>query len=119
MKTTSEQIKDNILIAEFMGLKIITDGISWFDTDYTSLKRYNEEWNHLMPVVENINQRIVDRKKIDFKIQRNYVMIMQGFTMVIDVEKSKLIDTIYAAVVLFVKWFNAQNKMKYEHLDKN
>lgn len=47
---TKEQIADNKVIAAFMELTIITDGISWFDTDYKPLKKYHSDWNDLMPV---------------------------------------------------------------------
>ena len=45
-------IEGNKLIDEFMGLEIITDGISLFDTNYKALEKYNESWDSLMPVVE-------------------------------------------------------------------
>lgn len=47
-------LKDNILISEFMGLKIINDSISYFDENYKPLKKYHENWNDLMNVVEKI-----------------------------------------------------------------
>ena len=54
---TNEEILDgNKLIAQFLGLTIITDGISLFDTNYKQLVKYNESWNDLMPVVEKIEK---------------------------------------------------------------
>ena len=52
--TQKQIIEGNKLIAEFMGLEIITDGISWFDTNYKSLGNYDSDWNLLMSVVDKI-----------------------------------------------------------------
>ena len=54
MKTDINILEGNKLIAEFMGLEIITDGISWFDTNYKSLGNYDSSWDWLMPAVEKI-----------------------------------------------------------------
>jgi hypothetical protein len=47
-------INDRKMIAKFMGLEIVTDGISWFDILFNDLKKYDESWDCLMPVVEKI-----------------------------------------------------------------
>lgn len=54
MKADINILEGNKLIAEFMGLEIITDGISWFDTNYKSLGNYDSSWDLLIPVVEKI-----------------------------------------------------------------
>ena len=50
METTAK----NKIISKFMGLTIITDGISYFDTNYKPLKKYHLDWNDLMQVIEKI-----------------------------------------------------------------
>ena len=55
-------INDNKLIAKFMGLEIITDGISWFDTSFKSLKKYHESWDALKPVIDKISQLDTDHE---------------------------------------------------------
>jgi hypothetical protein len=53
-------LEDDKLIAKFMGLEIITDSISWFDTSYKPLAKYSESWNHLMPVITKIGEMDLD-----------------------------------------------------------
>ena len=54
--TQQEINENNKLIAEFIGLKIQTDGISLFDENFNTLKRYDKDWNSLMQVVEKIEE---------------------------------------------------------------
>lgn len=51
MRKPTEIEAKNILIAEFMGLKIYNDTISFFDSTFKPLKKYHEDWNYLMEVV--------------------------------------------------------------------
>jgi hypothetical protein len=46
--------KCNNLIAKFMGLELITDGISWFDANFKPLESYDKSWSSLIPVIEKI-----------------------------------------------------------------
>jgi hypothetical protein len=56
--TQEEILEYNKECALFMGLAIITDGISFFDTNYKALKRYDFDWNAIMEVVEKIKTEI-------------------------------------------------------------
>jgi hypothetical protein len=110
---------DNVLIAEFMGLTIITDGISLFDSDYKALKKYNESWDSLMPVVEKIEASC--NRAYQFKIYRNQAFVectVMGDRTILTSQKfvagsdykgvnSKIANT-YQAVVEFIKWYNQQ-----------
>jgi hypothetical protein len=117
--------ENNKLIAEFMGLKIITDGISFFDTNYKALKRYDTDWNWLMEVVEKIS-RIPNRNEnglyayevcvelspitgitIEDMYRRNFGG-EEGYEKQVFYKDDFLTNT-YKAVVEFIKWFN-QNK---------
>jgi len=117
MKPTQQQ-KDNKLIAKFMGLTIITDNISYFDTNYKPLKKYNEDWNWLMEVVEKI-ENLTDKDNFilyDFNIYSDAVMItdQQDNTLVIvnksDGNFTTKIESVYIACLKFIKWYNEQNK---------
>jgi hypothetical protein len=94
--------KNNKIIAKFMGLTIITDGISYFDTHYNPLKKYSEDWNQLMEVVEKIyTLDLYYDKYIEF----NSSMFSNG-----KIELSTRIYLVYNQCVEFIKWYNEQNK---------
>ena len=82
---TNEQILEgNKLLAEFMGKKIITDGISWFDTYYNALPRYDLSWDSLMPVVEKIESiRIYSPVNGTFPVKTAFLRDEKGQSNVI------------------------------------
>jgi len=88
-------LENNKMIAEFMGLVIITDNISYFDTDYKPLKKYHSDWSWLMPVVEKIigMKDVYGQKRHEVKMSIN-----------------PKIDITYGAVVEFIKWYNETSK---------
>lgn len=95
--------KNNELVAQFLGLNIITDGISLFDTNYKPLAKYHESWNDLMPVVEKI-------ERLD---NADYVVIIQDDTCTIygrefkiTVDEYSKIESTYKACVEFINWYN-------------
>jgi hypothetical protein len=96
----------NKLIAEFMGLTIITDGISFFDTNFKPLKKYNEDYNSLMQVVEKIENT-----------QPISIIISCGNCEVYNCETAETlfffegvkIEAVYNACVAFIEWYN-ENK---------
>jgi hypothetical protein len=98
--TTEE---NNKVIAKFMGLVIITDGISFFDTNYNFLKKYQSDWNDLMEVVEKI-----ESLGVVVEIRENVCYIETSLNdYYSELEDTKLQAT-YKAVVRFIKWYNEQ-----------
>jgi len=121
-------LDNNKLIAEFMGLEIITDGISWFDTNYKALKNYNDSWEWLMSVIEKIesigvsvnikghynvfNKVVYNQTTINYTIYNTVTKTTASDEVVLfnyhsDTDKDKL-KTTYQAVVKFIEWYNTQ-----------
>ena len=114
----NEILENNKLIVEFLGYK----NISQNDPDFNFYSKnnktpelelmsllYHKDWNHLMSVVEKIQSigycvtisQIVKNKPI--------CSIELGDMEEIYIEnKSSHIDTVYEAVVDFIKWYNEQ-----------
>ena len=107
--------KNNELIARFLGLNIITDGISLFDTNYKPLAKYHESWNDLMPVVEKIS--LIDEVDefniyIDASKISDYVEIRPKYKnsfYTFNISTGTKIEQIYNIIIKFIKWYN-QNK---------
>jgi len=118
--------ENNKLIAEFMGLTIITDEISWFDTNYKALKKYNEFWGNLMPVVEKIEELDLKEQYYSWEDEEGKNYNFEGFSVDIEgnscyiwlnwsldpaklisqaTEKTK-IEAVYKAVLGFIEWYN-------------
>ena len=118
--------ENNKLIAEFMGLTIITDEISWFDTNYKPLKKYNEFWADLMPVVEKIEELDLKEQYYSWEDEEGKNYNFEEFSVDIEgnscyiwlnlsldppqlisqvTEKTK-IEAVYKAVLGFIKWYN-------------
>ena len=117
MKTDINILEGNKLIAEFMGLEIITDGISWFDTNYKSLGNYDSSWNLMMSVVEKIENLEVNSVQVvdEFRIEPNQVVVRgwitpkHKFYRVYEIEKMSSIfklKAVWFVVVEFIKWYN-------------
>lgn len=122
MKPTQQQ-KDNKLIAEFMGLTIITDNISYFDTNYKALKNYHSDWNWLMEVIEKIETEFPNYTiqweydaREEFAEEGKYKAYLftlfprdEILTRLTDLRFKTRIEAVYNACVEFVKWYN-ENK---------
>ena len=114
---SKDTTENNILIAKFMGREIHTDGIGYFDENFTSLK-YND-WNTLMPVVEKIrNVTSYDRDKFSTEVtiygdktsikskgygekEHSKSFFNKSFR-----GKYNSIEPTYKAIVEYVKWYN-------------
>ena len=110
-----KNLENNKLIAEFMGLTIITDGISLFDTNYKPLKDYHADWNWLMEVVEKIEYVLPlfpNDNSFNVTIGSTKYCVIQDsngeLVEFIGQEKTRILS-VYKAVVEFIKWYN-QNK---------
>jgi hypothetical protein len=112
---------DNKIIAQFLGLTIITDGISFFDTNYKPLANYHENWNDLMPVVDKIESlefvSVYTNKTSlgEFSIEINYDTHPYKYnqlkkTIFIKDKNISKIEAVYKACVEFIKWYNQQIK---------
>lgn len=94
MEKAKEFREHNKLIAKFMDLEIITDGISFFDTSYKPLKHYHSSWNDLMPVVIKIRTNY-------YGIGANRYQLMLQLALC-----TPNIEDIHKVVVEFIKWYN-------------
>lgn len=107
-------MKDNKLIAEFMGYK--TSNCITYRINDISLEpkemQYHSSWDWLMPVVDKIRMlEIVE----DFNINITCDVCIEGISNLsihIYVEgNSTTLKTTYKAVVEFIKWHNKQEKV--------
>ena len=105
-------IKDDILIAEFMELEIITDGISFFDTSYKALRKYNSSWNELMPVLDKIeslgfNTHIIYSNNIANK-HLTHIYNHTNLKEAISTSGESKLQVVYENVVKFIQWYNKE-----------
>jgi len=112
------ELQDNKVIAEFMGLTIITDNISYFDTSYNPLKKYNKDWNELMEVVEKIENISTQKLSFNLKVEKDKVYLLYAHTsepqkqieMFFEWGQKTKIGNTYKIVVEFIKWYNLKLK---------
>jgi hypothetical protein len=115
-------MKENKLIAEFMGLLHVDDdkymnnlremksnGI-FFEQGYmTSELMYDTDWNWLMDVVDKIESFVDDDKcaKYNFIIEQSFVEIIDNNTSdtIVETDEETKIESIYQAVIKFIKWY--------------
>ena len=103
-------MKENKLIAEFMDMKVSTDGTqvkceNWFYVDLDST--FNTSWDWLMPVVE----RIEEIERIGVHIEGTYVSIKTDESgKDVEIVRGKTtfskLESTYNAVVEFIKQYN-------------
>ena len=108
--------EDDKIIAKFMELRIdsFPDKSDWWFVDLNDLESiyhnkneslFSSDWNWLMPVVEKI-----ETDNYGFKMCRKVVEVYYDNTKVIILktkEKTR-IESLYKAVVEFIKWYNEQ-----------
>lgn len=113
-----ETIESNKLIAEFMGVNIITiDDIRKNKNPYISSAdghleddlKYHSSWNWLMPVVEKIEDSYeydVEILQYGTRVLKNGVVII---TNVADFSFDKKIEHCYDVILKFIKEYNKKN----------
>jgi len=120
-------IANNKLIAEFMGMEVIYDGISYFFyyTDKKGIERvtqinnlYNDSWEWMMPVIEKINS--FQAKYVGSGVSLHHRNCLLGYhassngshvyeksfdTYKNDQTKT-LLENTFDAIVEFINWYN-------------
>ena len=120
---TPEQNEGNKLIAEFMGYN--QDGLGkWFKDGilisyHFDYFKYHSSWDWLMPVVEKIEK---EGYEISISSQMEYInddtetywhqdcCISSDNQEIVNTTGKSKINSVYAAVVQFIQWYNTQNK---------
>lgn len=119
--------ENNKIIAEFMGLKVITkeeylkhpqhETLSIKEYSIVEYQRYNSDWNWLMEVIDKI-ENLTDKNNFvlyDVNIYSDAVIILdQEEHEKVSITKSdgltSKIEMVYNACVEFIKWYNEQNR---------
>ncbi len=104
--------KNNVLIAEFMGVKSYeasgyTNFVYSEDSHRTEVDlAYHDSWDWLMPVVEKIDE--VSDENTLFKVEHNraFVEDIENYHIFIDVIASSRLEATYKAVVEFINQLN-------------
>jgi hypothetical protein len=108
-------MKDNALIAEFMGEVVFESQEQMQAVPLEELKpyryieqlQYNTSWDWLMPVVERISQIHRETFKYDFKeIAAGRWPKDDKYLDVIAAPSSTPISEAYSSVVEFIRWYN-------------
>ena len=116
-KSEELRMKDNELIAEFMGLPK-EDGFYYIEepvNKYTVEELlYHSSWDWLMPVVEKI--QTMNNCKYIVEITYGYCVINVGtkekpFYLKGYGEDDTLLG-VYSAIVQFIKWYNKENNIR-------
>lgn len=117
-------LENNKLLAEFIGKKVITrsefnpsihtgeDLVGVYEIiEHTE---YHRNWNWLMPIVMQIN--IIDNYRYTIQINSMDVYIYDnlkgGYIFMSECkwQPDELLNSVYEAIVEFIKWYNKQNK---------
>ena len=94
-------MKDNNLIAEFMGVVFHDDENQYYNADGLHIGntlQYHTEWNWLMPVGEKIDAMFGEDDEVDDAINRVHNAVL-----------SFDIDNTYRAIVEFIEDYNDGN----------
>lgn len=124
-------MKDNKLIAEFMGVQYKSDedyiknlkemrenGI-YFEQGYMESElNYHESWDWLMSVVEKIERQEREYEEgFSYSIQIEFDNAViwkhsefQESIRIVEISGSNRFDATYNAVLEFIKWYNETNK---------
>ena len=114
-------MKDNILIAKFMGWYHDEKHDLWYSPEMmkqTSMREatldmyFHKSWDWLMPVVEKIEKLGVTTQIWYAAGSKTYNTWILGLSYVYDSTDTfpSKIESVYSAVVKFIKWYNKQSK---------
>ena len=113
-------LESNELIAKFIGVELLKDllagnkGFINIDIDIYEQRKFHNDWNWLMKVVEKIESIEDGIYQVD--ILQEGCKILKRCCLLIDKRVGKLepdttkIKSVYLACVEFIKWYNKQNK---------
>ena len=120
-------MKDNKLIAEFMGYKTYKMNgylnVKYADNNHRTIQdtHYHTSWDWLMPVVEKIEED----DEVDVNILLNGTRIFKWRTdmdivnNVAQISFDKKIEHVYNAVVEFIKQYNENERLNNEYISYN
>lgn len=98
----------NKLICEFMGLVGYNEKGHPDEYGY-----YHKRWDYLMPVVEKINNMKIKKiGKIDVIIYKSTCHINDEMQIIVEGTGRATIEAVWNTVILFIQWYNNQNKSK-------
>lgn len=111
-------MKDNKLIAEFIGRKgnnnpklytwkgitVLTDDI-WY---YISDAKFHSSWDWLMPVVEKIEDMKFGEgtTSVNVNFKQCTIEADGGLILISDIGGESKLIAVYEAVIKFIKWYN-------------
>jgi len=126
MQTQIDNTENNILIAKFLGWKEQTDPTRrWFTqffNEYGERKGgtnkepllFHSDWNWLMLAVEKINSFESGRFTVQINSMDTYIhdLVKGGYIFQSECkwQTYELINSVYEAVIEFIKWYNEQQK---------
>lgn len=110
-------LENNLLIAEFMGVKIGEAIYSWRPGSYEPLMpyhlAYHREWGWIMPVVESIEKLGYDSRIMGNNSDGGYLcdfVDIENKEAACGISYDAKIQAIWLSVIDFIKWYNTQSK---------
>lgn len=107
-------IKNNILIANFLGLEKQEDN-TYFDyevNEYINQEdlNYNESWDMLMLVVSKIREYHNGTESLSDKQISQLLDLVRGLNEALTLRNEVSIMAVYNACVTFIEWWNKETK---------
>ena len=106
-----ETIKSNKLKAEFMGYEVGYDDNFALTEGTFKFMKYRTSWDWLIPVVQKINSIEYLRSDMEIRFSSSPMCVLRTRTDnnhwdVLVCKDSEGLETIYATVLEFIKWYN-------------